>query len=314
MKIMKNRYHGLSIKKPFILLVMVTLACLSSADSGSSRLNITKTDQIIVRFKDTPTYANAIAFIKQGVTQGGFGVAVGKRRQVIKLGANLNIDDVKALARDLEKDPQIKFAEPDLLIHTMAEPNDPLYAEQWNFFEQKAGINLPAAWDITTGHTDIVIGVIDTGITNHNELDSHLLSGFDFISSPWMANDGDGWDPSPLDTGDYLQAGACGSANGNPVPANTRRSSWHGTHVTGTISAVGNNGDGVAGVLWQSTILPLRAIGRCGGYTSDITAAMRWAAGLPVAGAPINETPANVLNLSVGGNSLTCPQNLSGSN
>ncbi|WP_067583971.1 S8 family peptidase [Endozoicomonas ascidiicola] len=293
----------------FLLISLLLMdISIAQADSGSFRLNINKIDRIIIHFKENPTRANAIAFIKQGTTEGGFGVASGKRREIFDIGANLDIKDVQILADSLEKDPQVAFAEPDLLMHSMMVPNDPLFNEQWHFFEQRAGINLPAAWDISTGNKDITIGVPDTGFTEHDDINDQLLPGYDFISDPWMANDGDGWDNSPLDTGDSLQPGACGTNNGNPVPTNTRKSSWHGTHVMGTIGASGNNSDGVAGVLWQSSILPLRVLGRCGGYSSDITAAMRWAAGLPVFGLPINKYPVSVLNLSLGGSSLICSQ------
>jgi len=78
-------------------------------------------------------------------------------------------------------------------------------------------------------------------------------------------------------------------------------SSWHGTHVAGIIAAVGNNSVGVTGLAYNAKILPLRVLGRCGGYTSDIADAITWAAGGTVAGAPANANPAKVLNLSLGG-------------
>jgi serine protease len=86
-----------------------------------------------------------------------------------------------------------------------------------------------------------------------------------------------------------------------------RSSSWHGTHVAGTIGAVTNNSQGVAGVNWQAKLLSVRVLGKCGGYTSDIVEGMRWAAGLPVPGVPNNPNPAKVLNLSLGGNINSCP-------
>jgi serine protease len=71
--------------------------------------------------------------------------------------------------------------------------------------------------------------------------------------------------------------------------------------VAGTIGAASNNGVGVAGLNWVSPIVPVRVLGKCGGYTSDIVDGMRWAAGLAVSGVPANANPARVLNLSLGG-------------
>ncbi|MBO9496364.1 S8 family peptidase [Thalassotalea sp. G20_0] len=287
---------------------LLTPTFISQAEVDNYRLLLQRTDRVIVHFKEKPTEARALAFIKQGVTHGGYGVAAGKRQEVLSIGATVNLDDAKTLAAGLEDDPQVKFAEPDLVMQAMRVPNDPLYNQQWHYFETGAGINLPAAWDISIGSTDNVIGVIDTGITDHREINDRLVAGYDFVSDPWMANDGDGWDSNPRDPGDALQPGACGSSFGDPVPANARKSSWHGTHVTGTIAATTNDSIGVSGVTWLSRVQTLRALGRCGGYTSDIVSAMRWGAGLKVYGLPTNPNPVNVLNLSLGGEALWCPQ------
>ena len=267
------------------------------------------TDRIIVQYHEEPTFANAMGFIKQGATYGAFGVAAGKQKDILEMDASVDVHDVVTLAKGLEDDPQVKFAEPDYVMQIMQAPNDPRYNEQWHYFEQTAGINLPSAWDVTTGSSDVIIGVVDTGIINHRDIDDNLVQGYDFISHPWIANDGGGRDNNPTDSGDaILSVGACGYSNGQPVPARTSDSSWHGTHVSGTISAETNNASGVSGVAWNSKIMPLRALGRCGGYSSDIVDAMRWAAGLSVYGMPANPTPVKVLNLSLGGYSTSCPQ------
>jgi serine protease len=80
-------------------------------------------------------------------------------------------------------------------------------------------------------------------------------------------------------------------------------SSWHGTRVSGMLGALTDNAVGVAGLTWGPKILPVRVLGKCGGFDSDIIAGMRWAAGLAVPGVPLNPTPARVLNLSLGGQS-----------
>jgi serine protease len=141
----------------------------------------------------------------------------------------------------------------------------------------------------------VVVAVLDTGITEHAEFSGMTVPGYDFISDVWTANDGDGRDADPRDPGDWVARNAC--YRGSP-PSD---SSWHGTHTAGTIGAASNNAMGVAGINWGVKILPVRVLGRCGGYTSDIADGMRWSAGLSVTGVPANANPAKVLNLSLGG-------------
>ena len=207
---------------------------------------------------------------------------------VVKLPLRMSHDQAGALARRLASDPTVAYVEVDRRVHPMRVPNDTLYPQQWNFFEAAGGINLPAAWDITVGTSAITVAVLDTGILKHADLASRLVAGYDFISNITMSNDGDGRDTDASDPGDF---GCNGGSN---------TSSWHGTHVAGTIGAVTNNGTGVAGVNWTSKIQPIRVLGRCGGYTSDMVDGIRWAAGIAVAGAPVNATPARVLNMSLG--------------
>ena len=299
-------------KKTLLLLCCLTSTLTSFSQARENPDSIPPrevTDKVLVRYHKEPTYANALGFIKQGVTHGGFGVAAGKRKDVLDLGSSVNINDAQTLADGLESDPQVMYAEPDFIMQTMAVPNDSRYNEQWHYFETTAGINLPTAWDITTGNPNVIVGVIDTGIVNHSDLQSNVVGGYDFISHPWIANDGSRRDADASDPGDSIGlTGACGTANGQPVPSQPTSSSWHGTHVSGTIAAVSNNGSGVAGVAWNAKIMPLRALGRCGGYTSDIIDAMRWAAGLRVYRMALNPTPVKVINMSLGGSAFGCPR------
>ena len=213
---------------------------------------------------------------------------------------------IAAMARDWSRQPEIEYADPDVRYDLALVPNDPRFNGQYYLRPaaiERAAINAPAAWDTTTGGTDVTVAVIDSGIRpEHIDIDGRLAPGYDFVSEDptggfLNANDGDGRDPDPADPGDGATAGACGP----DTPPQIRPSGWHGTRVASLIGAVTNNGQGIAGVDWSARILPVRALGRCGGYASDIIDAARWAAGLPVPGIPRNPNPARVINLSVNG-------------
>lgn len=211
---------------------------------------------------------------------------------------NLTRTELFALARQLEHDPAVEYAEIDELAYPQFIPNDPGYASlQWHYqapVSFSGGANLPLAWDRATG-AGVVVAVIDTGYRPHADLVSNLLPGYDFITGTVQKTNGGGLGSNGLDPGDWSTAGQCDAAS----PPES--SSWHGTHVAGTIAAVTHNGVGVAGVAFNARILPVRVLGVCGGFTSDIAAGMRWAAGLPVVNVPDNQNKAKVLNLSLGG-------------
>jgi serine protease len=167
-------------------------------------------------------------------------------------------------------------------------PLDALFKDQW-YLTAKYGINAPNAWSKTMGSKNVVVAVIDSGITAHPDLDNQVLPGYDFVSDVNSSNDGDGWDANNSDPGDYF---------GNET------SSWHGTHVAGIIAAQSNS-IGVTGIAPNVKIQPIRALGTDGGNSSDLIAALHWAAGIHVAGVPDNKTPAQVVNLSMGTDSYT---------
>ena len=188
-----------------------------------------------------------------------------------------------------------------------ATPNDPLWSLQWHFqdagFAQgqsQGGAGFEDFWtrQAVQGSEDVVVAVVDTGLEMaHPDIDGspNVAPGYDFVSDPRMGNDGDGRDNDPNDPGDICNPD-------EPFAAN----SYHGTHVAGTIGAAAtNNADGVAGGAWSVTIVPVRALGKCGGRLSDITDAIRWAGGLMPDLGPNdeeiwNENPADIINLSIG--------------
>jgi serine protease len=168
-------------------------------------------------------------------------------------------------------------------MQPMKVPNDPLYASQWHYMSPPAemgGVNLPPAWDITTGSTSVVIAVIDTGsLPAHPDLASRYVGGYDFISNTSIANDGGGRDPDAADPGDWITSaeGTTGffagcSVHGSSFMARTSRGP---SAQRPTMQRVSPASTGL------SKILPVRVLGKCGGYTSDIADAIRWAAGCP---------------------------------
>ena len=219
--------------------------------------------------------------------------------ELLRLGKPLGRADSERLMRRLAMDPAIAHVEVDRRLRLHAVPDDPRFADQWAY-TGNYGIRAPQAWDHADG-AGIVVAVLDTGVAAHSDLDANLLAGHDFISDPAMANDGDGRDGDARDPGDWVAANQCGGSH--PAQA----SSWHGTHVAGTVAALSNNARGVAGTAPAARVVPVRVLGRCGGYLSDIADAIVWAAGGVVADAPANPHPAEVINLSLGGSGACGP-------
>lgn len=213
---------------------------------------------------------------------------------------DMSDDQIQEVVNSLSSMDGVLYAEEDQLMQHHVQPNDTYYSYQWHYFDQGTSINAEPAWDTATGD-GVVVAVLDTGYLAHVDLAANILPGYDMISDAFIGNDGDGRDSDALDPGDATAANECASGE----PAST--SSWHGTHVAGTIAAVTNNSSGVAGVAYDAKILPVRVLGKCGGYTSDITDGIIWAAGGSVSGVPSNPYPAQVINLSLGG-SGSCSQ------
>jgi serine protease len=184
-------------------------------------------------------------------------------------------------AKTLMQDSRVEFAEPNYRIRPSAIPNDTRYPLQWHY----PLIGMPEAWDTTSGNSSVIIAVIDTGIlAGHPDLSEQLVPGYDFVQDVDNADDNDGIDPNPNDPGDNF--------GGN--------SSFHGTHVAGTVAARGNNSQGVIGVAYRSKIMPLRALGIDGGTTYDLEQSLRFAAGLSNNSGTIPAQAADIINMSLG--------------
>jgi serine protease len=250
---------------------------------------------------------------------------------LVRTSRRLARAEALALIKQIAADPAVAFVEPDVLRHavrdiaapamlapTMFTPDDTYYGlYQWHLkaadgtltslisgTANRGGSNVNNAWDLADG-TGVVIAVLDTGITQHQDIDSSLANdGYDFISEAFVsgrATNGrvaGGWDTGDwTSTEPWLSNSQCVNAY-NPA----RNSSWHGTHVAGTTGAeLTNNAKGMAGAAYGAKVLPVRVLGHCGGYDSDINDAIVWAAGGHVDGVPDNAHPAQVINLSLGG-------------
>lgn len=264
---------------------------------------------------------------------------------VLRLERAMTLTEANAVAARLANDPNVEYASPDLPVRAYQVPQDASYTTRlWHYYPPTrnftannktvpatGGANLEGAWAVTRGASTVVVAVIDTGVVStHPELAGKLLQGYDFVSSDvgstsgvpanFVANDNNGRDADPEDVGDWVTLqektsypNFCDDGIAEDTP-----SSWHGTHMAGTIVGVWNNGVGnppppgtsTAGIAPDARILPLRALGKCGGQASDVIDAMRFAVGIPVPGANnglvVNGTPAQIINLSLGGQDGAC--------
>ncbi|MET9463905.1 S8 family serine peptidase [Streptomyces sp. NPDC006544] len=260
-------------------------------------------ENLIVGYKSSAAEAGSNAAAADDATAKGkkaskkakFERRLGTGAALVSLGGATAPADAAAVMDQFRADPDVAYVEPDSRAYALAvAPNDTEYAKQWDLFEPVAGMNVQAAWDKSTG-SGVTVAVIDTGYVAHSDVAANIVAGYDFISTSSAARDGNGRDNNPADQGDWSAADECGAGS------KASDSSWHGTHVAGTIAAAANNAKGVAGIAYNAKIQPVRVLGKCGGATSDIVDAITWASGGTVAGVPANATPAKVINMSLGG-------------
>ena len=225
----------------------------------------------------------------------------GNGSKVIRMSRKLTPSEQTKLVQQLQADPTVKSVQVDRMLRHTAYVNDAYFYQQWNFSSYTpGGTGADTAWDSATG-AGVVVAVLDTGVVPHPDLDANMLEGYDFITDSFVSRRPTNERvPGAFDYGDYAngnygEADDCGPYTG---PSN---SSWHGSHTAGTVAEVTNNAIGVAGVARDAKVLPVRVLGRCGGYTSDIADAIIWASGGVVPGVPVNANPAEVINMSLGG-------------
>lgn len=303
--------HLIMKKLIYTSLLFSGLFCTSIATAGLS------TGQVIVKFK--PTSSGEKALVTPDKAQ-SFSSSLGsdlthKRNmsgdaEVFSVSNNLSDAELNNLLSELNSRADIEYASKDTVMRPLATSvDDPEFARQWYLFpsgqigasnQSPGSVDAQNAWDSTPNFgSGIVVAVIDTGVLTHEDLLSSV-NGEDFIENFSVAADGNGRDDDATDPGDSLTADEI-SADSIFLGCIEENSSWHGTLVSGVIGARTNNTLGIAGIAGNTTLLMGRALGKCGGFTSDIIDAVRWAAGLVVANTTTPAQKADVINLSLGG-------------
>lgn len=337
--ISRFRPRALSLGLGLLLAALAVPPSLQAQTSNTTAPGAASVARVIVRFKASAQSVRAqalsartdVSTARQVARTRAHGLGL---RTGLTLRAHHSLDErtqvvmargmsSEALAARLARDGEIEFVAVDQRRRLAAVPNDPLYPlvnpaqgsnghGQWYLMppagEVTSSINAQTAWDRHTGSASVVVAVLDTGVRyDHPDLTSKLIrEGYDMIGvasfDDAVANDGNLADADASDPGDWVsQADIDADVVAGCTSADIQDSSWHGTRVSGLIGAAANNGVGIAGVSWGSRILPVRVLGKCGGYDSDIMVGMKWAAGVSVPGLPVNANPAQVLNMSLGG-------------
>ncbi len=297
------------------LALAVTATLLSVPAWSADRVNVSglsnnePVDGVIVTYRTGSANKANVATMQRSLDRAvvaafGRGKALKLRHErTLGVGADLiaadrKLDRIEAetLMRQIAADPDVLAVEANIRMYPTFTPNDSFYSLQYGFQSGVGGSNADQAWNLGFLGAGKIVAVIDTGYLPHADLNANIINGYDFISDPFVANDGGGRDASALDPGDWSTAGQCGPGS------LARKSSWHGTHVAGTVAAVTNNATGVAGMAFNSKVLAVRGLGRCGGTLADISDAVIWASGGTVPGVPaVGANKASVINMSLGG-------------
>ncbi len=315
-------------------MVLLCLAAVGgpalAAGPGARAVADEPTPRVIVKFRDQSAGPSARPATAVQARIGGLSArqavplrlarSVSDRTHALWLERPLRGRELDLMLRRLAADPAVEYAVADRRKYRAAVPNDPLFNQapetgQWWLTTPNdtfvSAIDGPRAWDLTVGDPAIVVAVLDTGaMFGHPDLGragqgGKLLPGYDFVGGPGsadavkVANDGDLRDTDASDPGDWIDA--ADRRETLFADCDISDSSWHGVHIAGIVGALTNNGIGGAGIGWNTPVLPVRVLGKCFGYDSDIIAGMRWAAG-PYRNAVEELRVRNVLVVAAAGN------------
>lgn len=321
-------------KKAFIWGALITVAALpllAQATVVPSASDHTIGNRVIVKYKSTtltPSDAHTLTASQLNTLSEALGAPVMRQRSFkantfsLELPKSTPALQLKENVALLNTQPDIDYAEIDhkrfiSAIPTSGKTNDEYFGHQWYLTSGLGGIKADKAWQQGFTGKGVTIAVVDTGYTPHHDFGDNIKPGYDFISFDdeqrgISATDGDdtpGRDTDASDPGDavtqaykdHVQSKLSGAHVDHILGCeNQVQSSWHGTAVSGILGAKANNGQGITGIVPDANIIVSRALGKCGGYLSDIMDAARWSAGLPVKGFENNPNPAKIINLSLG--------------
>ena len=282
-------------------LLMCAPVAAMAADAGF-------TDRIIVKYRNTSALAAAAGQATQlrgtDLPAARLGVTMNRLRatalgaQVLKADRRLSLSEAAQLARDIvASDPNVEYAEPDRILRHTIDAQRSALQRAVALLRSRGRHQRAAGLGQVHGHRRGGRGDrhgLSPACRSRRRLPARATTS---SPTPSSSNDGNGRDTDASDPGDWINPGECGPGD----PAAFEASSWHGTHVSGTIAARTNNSLGVAGVAFNARIVPARVLGKCGGFTSDIADAIVWTSGGTVSGVPANANPAKVLSISLGG-------------
>lgn len=282
---------------------LAALLTVAGAFSAEADAQAVAGQRLIVKFKPARAQTATLSATGRVALLGANrGVALAHLR-TMALGAEVVVADHAVSAAEISAlagDPDVEYVERDDFLKPRLVPDDEFILAEPYLGNDAVNDSVYAAWDITTGSPSTIVAIVDTGSGAHVDLAGRFLPGYDFISDVSTANDGNGRDPDATDPGDWITAADIAGAFSG-LDCSVEPSTWHGQAVAGIVAANTNNKAWTAGINWSAKILPVRALGKCGGFFSDILDGIAWAAGIGVPGIPPNPYPAQIINLSIGG-------------